>query len=443
MPQNGEGFMAPQPPQIDQDPKRNSEDRKRVKVRLSLFFDGTGNNRVNTDHRINKTEVYRKHRKEGSYANDYSNVARIELHIDEENVPAGYDYYISVYTEGIGTVDSDEDNLIPGQLLGQWETGIVGKVDKGLQQAASILSDKVSAQYIIEKLTIDTCGFSRGAAAARYCVHRLRHEETRWFRKKQSLQQILEGMGYTVESIEVLAVGLYDTVSAFGMPKDESDVQELKLDAIREATAVLHLAAAEEYRKTFSLTNIDSAGAKGKQVFLPGAHSDVGGGYAEGENETKRLIRGSNSSSIAKFMRKYGWYRDRELVHHSGDLGYGYKTTEYVAIQRRGISQEYSFIPLRLMAKFFREQGLLVKTSLDKTYDPVNVSSALRAHIEAYAAEQQTSSAADWHTDAPALQELRHDFLHFSAGENIGMGMRIIPVNQLGDVRPHRLVFRG
>lgn len=443
MPETGEGIVTPQPPQLDQDPKRDSEDRKRVKVRMSLFFDGTGNNRVNTDHRINRTDVYRKHRKEGSYANDYSNVARIELHIDEENVPEGYDHYISVYTEGIGTVDSDDDNLIPGQSLGKGETGIIGKVDKGLLRAAAVLAKKVPHDCVIEKLTIDTCGFSRGAAAARYCVHRLRHEETRWFRKKRSLQQILEGMGYTVESIKVLAVGLYDTVSAFGRPKDESDVQELKLDAVREAKAVLHLAAAEEYRRNFSLTNIDSAGSNGKQIFLPGAHSDVGGGYAEGENETKRLVRGSSSPSIARFMRKYGWYRDKELVHHSGDLGYGYKTVEYVAIRRTGISQEYSFIPLRLMTEFFREQGLLVKPSLDKMYDPVNVSASLRARIEAYAAGKQTSAAADWHTDEPALRELRHDFLHFSAGESIGMGMRVVPVNQWGDVRPHRLVFRG
>jgi len=300
-----------------------------------------------------------------------------------------------------------------------------------------------STRQPIEKLTVDTCGFSRGAAAARYCVHRLLQEETRWLRKKRSLQQILTGMGYIIEAIEVCAVGLYDTVSAFGKPKDESDVAELKLDAIRVAEAVLHLSAAEEYRRNFSLTNIDSAGAKGRQIFLPGAHSDVGGGYTEGATERKKFVKGSASSSIATFMRKYGWYHGKELTHHSGNLGYGYKLEEYVAGHRNNISQEYSFIPLRIMADFFRERGLPVTPSLYEKYDPVNVPREVRERIEAYAAGQQPSAAADWQTDEPELCGLRHDFLHFSAGETIGMGMRTVPINHSGDVRPHRLVFRG
>jgi hypothetical protein len=366
------------------------------------------------------------------------------LNLEKNSVPTGYDYYFSVYTEGIGTVDSDEDNLLPGQSLGMGETGVIGKVDKGLVEAASRLRKGIPLDNVIAQLTVDTFGFSRGAAAARYCVHRLQNEEARWLRKNgPSLRGLIEGMGYTLENIEVRTVGLFDTVSAFGRPKDDSDVAALKLDAIREAQAVLHLAAAEEYRRNFSLTNIDSAGSKGRQLFLPGAHSDVGGGYAEGENEAKKLVKGSVSPDIAAFMRRYGWFRDKELVHHSGNLGYGYKLEEYVAVHRRGISQEYSFIPLRIMADFAREQDLPVKERLYKTYEPVNVPRTVRVQIEAYAATCQTSSAKDWQADDQGLCTLRHDFLHFSAGETIGMGMRLVPTGARGVVRPHRLVFRG
>ena len=40
-------------------------------------------------------------------------------------------------------------------------------------------------------------------------------------------------------------------------------------------------ASAEEHRMHLSLHNINSAKAKGEQYFLPGVHSDIGGGYLD------------------------------------------------------------------------------------------------------------------------------------------------------------------
>jgi hypothetical protein len=327
--------------------------------------------------------------------------------------------------------------------MGLGETGVIGKVDKGLLQALSELSKRLPDDAIIEKLTVDTFGFSRGAAAARYCIHRVRYEERRWLRKKQSLKQLIEAAGFPVEKIEIHAVGLFDTVSALGLPKDDSDVEELKLDAVREAKAVLQLAAAEEYRRCFSLTNIDSAGGKGRQIYLPGAHSDVGGGYVEGDNESKEILKGANAPAIAAFLRRFGWSREGEVIYRDGQLGYGYKQGEYVAIHRQGISQEYSFLPLRIMADFATEQGLLIVSDLYSTYDPVNLPGEVRARIEAYATKKSPSAASDWQSDDPALCALRSDFLHFSAKESAGMWLRTIPTAPRGEVRPHRLVFRG
>ena len=47
----------------------------------------------------------------------------------------------------------------------------------------------------------------------------------------------------------------------------------------------MHLVAAEEHRKNVSLTDIASAGSKGRELFLPGVHSDIGGDYRDEASE--------------------------------------------------------------------------------------------------------------------------------------------------------------
>jgi hypothetical protein len=169
----------------------------------------------------------------------------------------------------------------------------------------------------------------------------------------------------------------------------------------------------------------------------------VGGGYVEGDNESKEILKGANAPAIAAFLRRFGWSREGEVIYRDGQLGYGYKQGEYVAIHRQGISQEYSFLPLRIMADFATEQGLLIVSDLYSTYDPVNLPGEVRARIEAYATKKSPSAASDWQSDDPALCALRSDFLHFSAKESAGMWLRTIPTAPRGEVRPHRLVFRG
>lgn len=76
-----------------------------IDVTLNLFFDGTLNNRTNTIAGKEQTSA------KGSYANDFSNVARVYDAIDPNA-----QNQVAYYVEGIGTVDqkSDNDTLIAG-----------------------------------------------------------------------------------------------------------------------------------------------------------------------------------------------------------------------------------------------------------------------------------------------------------------------------------------
>jgi len=88
-------------------------------------------------------------------------------------------------------------------------------------------------------------------------------------------------------------MGLFDTVSSYDRyistsPNFKDDVHSLQLRIpffYPTVKKVIHLVAADEYRENFALTDITSASKKGKEIILPGAHSDIGGGYKYQEVE--------------------------------------------------------------------------------------------------------------------------------------------------------------
>jgi hypothetical protein len=442
---------VPDTPHANPRRREDEPEKKRISVRISLFFDGTGNNKANTEHRRagEKNAVFQSIAKsdkaqESSYFNDYSNVARLEMYVTKQ-AARSYDHYIKVYTEGIGTIDGHEDDAL-GTIAGEGRTGVEAKVDRGLNNAISQLRKKLEAaeKYVLEKVTVDTVGFSRGATAARYCVYRILHRELQFDGNppKDTLKRRLQGAGFEVEKVEVKAVGLFDTVSSMGVAYiDFSDVARLHLDAVKEAQAVLHLAAAEEFRFCFSLTNIDSAvqAGIGHQIYLPGAHSDVGGGYENGRGEHNVIWSGDGSDDISEFLRHYGWATAEEVKvigasdlaahwHDIGGLGrLQLVLRDYVRLDRANLSNQYSFIPLHIMAKFAREQGIPVRDRLETKYDPSSIS-GLSDRLKAYAERAKASGASeasDWSYNLdPSVRELRHGYLHFSGKSQIGFNLR-------------------
>ncbi len=379
-----------------------------VTVRVSLFFDGTLNNRTNTGLRVTK-KATASQLESTSFLNDYSNVAKLEWAL-KPAIP-GYDFSQKIYVEGIGTDDGNTDSLAAGASTGTGDTGIVAKVDRGLQAAIDSIQLLVASDVPITYIHLDSFGFSRGAAGARHFVNKA-------LKGKTALKTRLEASGYTVGSVKFRFTGLFDTVASYGA-KHSNDTSELNLDAIVAVDKVVQLAAAEEHRVNFRLTNINSAGAKGKQFFLPGVHSDIGGGYVDMEGDSVQLLDidsvGWNSkeqkAAIARERQwavAQGWYHTDELAETT--------TWNEIDANRPMIRNTYSRIPLQMMAKFATELGLVFGPDLQKKYWIPPDLSKVNAFLESYVAGGGTSKSSDWfHKVTPMLFSLRHSYLHFSA----------------------------
>lgn len=287
----------------------------------------------------------------GSYENDYTNISKLESAWAEDRES---DYSFAIYVEGVGTQNGGND-LILDMATGNGLTGIPAKAEWALDQL--IKGVKRLQNNKIDCIFIDTFGFSRGGAAARHVIHLILNV------KRTSIIERLKNMDISVSTVQIKFVGLFDTVASFGI-HHENDTIELNLDAVKYADSVVQLAAAEEHRKHFPLTNINSA-CRGLQIFLPGAHSDVGGGYIDNLNEDNielfDLDRtfGLDEADIAAIERekdwliRMGWYHAAEIsrINFWNEL----KAT------RKGISNKYSIIALQMMARFAGENGLSFK----------------------------------------------------------------------------------
>ncbi|ULT25622.1 hypothetical protein KUH03_01005 [Sphingobacterium sp. E70] len=109
--------------------------RKNVFSNDKYIFDGTKNNKSNSDARVNNHSSFEKYGKsddESSYQNDWSNVARLWENCTNPNL---------LYIEGIGTTDLKGDSTM-GYAFGSGWTGIRFKVRKGCEQAAAIIKKK-------------------------------------------------------------------------------------------------------------------------------------------------------------------------------------------------------------------------------------------------------------------------------------------------------------
>lgn len=314
--------------------------KKTIDVTVAMFFDGTGNNMYNTDEADKQSDIYKKNTDHGtsSYENSYSNVARLYLNYDFKKYPN----HFRLYLDGIGTLKWQKDDMLDGTALGRYEHGIVSRVKEGCKKMADTLSNAISSKVkVIETLTVDVFGFSRGAAAARHFLFEIGREaykstqhtvsgasgmadagysfifykdkmgnetEFKEFPKRGYLGAYCQQNNIQINRVNFRFAGLFETVASYSenimfasvfdarpisTPKAfTNDTAELGLDAIKLAKRVVHLTAGDEIRANFPLTNITSAGSRGTQLFFPGVHSDVGGCYHDNRDEhIERLMQ--------------------------------------------------------------------------------------------------------------------------------------------------------
>jgi hypothetical protein len=248
-------------------------------LEIGFFFDGTLNNYENADGSGT-----------GSYANAPSNVALLERLYSTRsarNDDGGELRRRSVYLEGIGTRTGGPDDAVDA-AFGTGNTGVSARVHAACRRLERELRNGYA------EVTVDAFGFSRGAAAARYfvnCVNRGSFEPvTTGFLMDDEpthLGRVRLDTGPVRATVRFL--GIFDTVAAIGYARDGGDPSDADNADVNvhlddsSAQAIYHLTAHNEYRRNFALNSIRSPSGAcpsgGVELALPGAHSDVGGGY--------------------------------------------------------------------------------------------------------------------------------------------------------------------
>ena len=484
-----------------------NDTREKIKIRIGVFFDGTLNNSTNINQRLIASDenaltpeerfaaeelkrgkdqkelkqaqkTYKKYGSPGednSYEGYYTNVYKLHQYTNIKlGMTPGYDLVDKVYVDGPGT-DNMKSDKTAGFAFAMGPSGVPAKVADGVikvfEKIKKLAPDK--SKNIIELITIDVYGFSRGAAGARKFINDVLFGRRFVFAggsvgspdPDTTIRSQLTKMGYTIMApgaktgVQVCVAGLFDTVSTYGLGVviDEDDnVDALSLNAVFHAEETLHLTAAEEHRYHFSLTNTQSAGSRGKQYFLPGVHSDIGGGYRDDGDEEQPIL-GSikfkdefllQSCNIDEEQAKAdrenliaaGWYHEEEI--HIENHDYHIQTPGMMKsgvppqlvqrriekVDRKDIQNHYSTIPLQIMAKSAHEKGIKFKSRLKRDESVPAELSSVQGKIQAYISKQgnYTSQNSDWLENREELmRKLRHDYLHFSARMAPGHDPRI------------------
>ncbi|MEW4366897.1 T6SS phospholipase effector Tle1-like catalytic domain-containing protein, partial [Aliikangiella maris] len=350
-----------------------------------------------------------------------TNVAKMEHYVD---VSPKFEHSLSVYIEGIGTRDLEKDSTV-GYAFGTQSTGVKKKVEKGITETLEEIKSVVKEETVIDKLVIDVFGFSRGAAAARYYIYQAVVVKKLLHRLRAESYQI------ATANLSVAFVGLYDTVASEGL-SHANDTRSLKLDAISHVAVkkVIHLVAADEHRANFSLTNIKSAGSRGKEIFLPGVHSDIGGSYAPSSDEVELEINHAYSHSALEQDRAQlideGWYYPNEIAISSPPQ-YNLSPMSYhqgippppaknkLLVTRRHIRHDYDKIPLHIMAEFAKAAGMVFLSSIQEESIPSRLMPVYDSLLSY--AQNNHSCLSHWfqRNNPDWLRWLRHDYCHYSA----------------------------
>lgn len=271
-------------------------------VHISIFFDGTGNNKDIDEKEAKLSNVARIWRSARIFSD--SNINSYPIYVSGVGTPfngkeffAGEETKIAVEDSfggatgagGNRRLDYGQQQIndaLRGALLGK-ARALGGKVakhaDTGQQQSFADVNKVLGQHRLIKQINVSIFGFSRGAALARaFC--------------NQWLWQCKEGHGklsYEGYPIRFVFLGLFDTVASFGLPATNSanslafggfKGRDLVVD--KRVERCVHQVAAHELRFAFPVDLIRRDGqlpGNWLEKVYPGVHSDIGGGYKPSE----------------------------------------------------------------------------------------------------------------------------------------------------------------
>jgi hypothetical protein len=290
-------------------------------LQIGIFFDGTGNDKERPEELSNVWYLY-----------DMYNG-------DDEDFKQKNFTTRKFYQRGVGS-DS-------GDSVKAWAVDTAGNAGGyGAQvrfENVIFYIEEYISQYQLEfdvtpsTINLDIFGFSRGSAMARHFVNCIKQDYFDFEDKKIN-------KAFSSHNILINFLGIYDTVGSFGLAGDNDDFGfSFHIDPSWIVTKAVHIYALNEYRWGFDLqaltqkqdTNypINIIEDNFIEIGLPGAHSDIGGGY-----HYNQLTQFSNNSLLAclplDLMVEYATTNCVPLIKSSNDkarkdAGSAIKNKEY------------------------------------------------------------------------------------------------------------------
>ena len=214
---------------------------------------------------------------EGSYLNAATNVAKLRdlYQLFSTDTVTAENHRIRVYVSGVGTKSGKEDDAW-AMGTGMGERGILTKIMLGCQNLADEIYKGAGTR--IDNLVLDIFGFSRGTATARHFVNEV--QDGVGGALGQAFQE--QGIAWP-KNVTIRFLGLFDTVAA-----------------------VVDVRSGD-----FSLNSLREPGGRLPGHFdewvLPGAHSDIGGGYPENFHEHIQIVQ----------PRKFLGHHPKESYEHA------------------------------------------------------------------------------------------------------------------------------
>ena len=425
---------------------------------IGMFFDGTGNNRFNSESlyytkvkgnndRIKSSEIPTQLSftltpekikekdiskinisNRDSYWNPYSNIVKLhDLYKEKSETDLRTKknkYTLKQYVEGIGTEKYKEDS-VGGSSVGRGDTGIIAKVERGIKDLVKEKIAPLPKDKKIYKIVFDVFGFSRGAAAARHFCNEVKKPAYYVTRTKQDpydrkgriltkekdlvkhaggilgaeLNKIgLKPYEETYNNIEIRFLGLFDTVVSDLVVKENIGykltpffngipiIAQEYLEDIKTNISglgikkVFQIRANDEWRANFAYTPTED----GYTLHMLGAHSDIGGGYAELDKYTSILgffdAKGGDEEifkqqeKVRKYFIDGDYCKENEIwfekiYEHTSGFSIESSPTEttpiyekisghYILKTSRYISNKYSLVPMYVMIQKAIDYGV-------------------------------------------------------------------------------------
>ncbi|WP_419494195.1 T6SS phospholipase effector Tle1-like catalytic domain-containing protein [Chryseobacterium bernardetii] len=241
-------------------------------ISVGIFFDGTGNNGINalsSDKPLNNNESYH-----GAFTNIYK-------------LYKAFTGNEKIYIEGIGTVSGGEDSNFAMTTCANPPYGKGYSSDDKLQKAESFVEKTIDGGDCEYHFYL--YGFGRGGMLARTFSH--------WLFSN-----------YPFTKIRVKFLGVFDTVES--KPFNTYD-----LSVAHQVENGLHICAMNECRFFFPLTGFfenskmmqdykfRNNASVWKEIFVPGAHADIGGGYLEGPQSVYISTDFANTDDLLNYIQ--------------------------------------------------------------------------------------------------------------------------------------------